>query len=225
MILYNLVIPQYLKIIAEVMKLYGKLAAAITNKLSEWEIIDNNKYEIYVYSFEVLISYFVFFVVFLLMALLTQTFFESICYLVGFCILRHYAGGYHAATYLRCHLLFSFTHLLFIFICKNISSEWNYIVFFSLTLYVLSSVFIFAPVDNVNKPFTEREFFRYRIKSRLYAVALSIILSVIFMLLSVLQSYALCYIIGTSFAATSLWVAKTITSYSNRTASVHTLDN
>lgn len=207
------------------MELYSKLATMITQKLSKWDVIDNDKFDIYAYSFEILISYFVFFLVFLLISLLTRTFFESLCYLIGFCILRHFAGGYHTATYLRCHLLFSFTHLLFIIICKTMSSEWHHIIFFSLILYVLSSVFVFAPVDNANKPFTKREFSRYRFKSRLYAVAISIILIVGFMLLNVLRPYALYYIIGSSFAATSLWVAKTIAKYSNRKASAHTLDN
>lgn len=188
--------------------MYSKLATAVTKKLSELDVIDNDKFEIYSYSFEILISYSVYFVVFLLISLLTKTFFQSLCFLIGFCILRHFAGGYHTSTYLRCHLLFTFTHFVFILLFKIVSSQWYLISCFVLLLYIVLSVFIFAPVDNVNKPFTEKEFTRFRFQSRLYVGLTSIILIIASILIQIVRPYIWCFVVGTSFAATSLLAGK-----------------
>lgn len=177
-------------------------------------MIDNDKFEIYSYSFEILISYSVYFVVFLLISLLTKTFFHSLCFLIGFCILRHFAGGYHTSTYLRCHLLFAFTHFVFILLFKIVSNQWYLISCFVLLLYIVLSVFIFAPVDNVNKSFTEKEFTRFRFQSRLYAGMTSIILITASILFQIVRPYIWSFVVGTSFAATSLLVAKMIEKHS-----------
>lgn len=194
--------------------LYSKLATAVTKKLSELDVIDKDKFEIYSYSFEVLISYSVYFVVFLLISLLTKTFFVSLCFLVGFCILRHFAGGYHTSTYLRCHLLFSFTHLLFILLYRIVLHQWYLVSCLFLILFIVLCVFIFAPVDNVNKPFTEKEFKQFRFKSRLYIGLMSTILITASIILHIVQPYIWSFVVGTSFAATSLLVAKMIEKHS-----------
>lgn len=206
-------------------ELYTNLATKITNKLAEWDVIESDKFEIYAYSFEILISYSVYFIVYLLISLLTHTLFESLCFLIGFCTLRHFAGGYHTSTYLRCHLLFSFTHFIFIILYKSAPPSRYLITIGSLILYILLSVFIFAPVDNENKPFTDREFIRFRFESRVYVSMISIILIIGFALFSILRPYIFSFILGTAFAATSVWVAKVICKLSNRKTNSQILNN
>ena len=196
--------------------MYSKLAVAVTRKLSKWDVIDNEKFDIYSYSFEILISYSVYFLIFLFTSALTKTFFESLFFLFGFCILRHFAGGYHTSTYIRCHLLFSLSHLIFILIFKLTPIDWYLVFVSSLLFYIVLSVYLFAPVDNDNKPFTKTEFTRFRFKSRLYVILMSTILITSFLLISIARPYIFCYIVGTSFAATSLLAARIVQKLSKR---------
>lgn len=181
-----------------------------------WNVIEEGKFDVYAYSFEVLISYSVYFLSFLIISILTNTFLESLCFIIGFCALRHFTGGFHTSSYLRCNLLSTLTHLAFIFLCKVIPSTW-YIFFIGvLIIYILLSVFIFAPIDHENKPFSEREFARFRFESRIYSGIISIILLLGTALLPILRLYIFSFIIGTAFAATSIWIAKTIYRVSKR---------
>lgn len=196
--------------------LYTKIAERLTKKLILWDVIENNKFDVYAYSFEVLISYSVYFLSFLIISILTSTFLESLCFIIGFCALRHFTGGFHTSSYLRCNLLSTFSHLIFIFLCKVIPSTWYMFSIGILIIYILLSVFIFAPIDHENKPFSEREFARFRFKSRIYSSIISVILSLGSTLIPILRLYIFSFIIGTTFAATSVWVAKTIYSVNKR---------
>lgn len=196
--------------------LYTKIAKRVTKKLISWDVIEKDKFDVYAYSFEVLISYSVYFLSFLIISIITDTFGESLCFIIGFCALRHFTGGFHTSSYLRCNLLSTFTHLIFIFLCQAIPTTWYMLSIGPLIIYILLSVFIFAPIDHENKPFSEREFARFRFESRIYSSIISILLSLVFILLPILRLYIFSFIIGTTFAATSVWVAKTIYSVNKR---------
>lgn len=73
--------------------MYEMFAKAVTCKLVCNGIINETKQEVYAYGFELLISYFVYFVIFTCISLLTSTLVESYCFLVGFMFVRKYAGG------------------------------------------------------------------------------------------------------------------------------------
>lgn len=192
--------------------MYSKIAASITRKLSDWNVIENEKFEIYSYSFEILIAYFSYFTIFIIISILTKTYLESLFFIIGFCILRHFAGGYHTSTYLRCHLLFSFTHTILIIACKIIPTTWYLTSIIILLVCILFSVIICAPVDNINKPFSKLEFSRFRTKSRIYVCLMSIIFGIASWAFDIIRPLIFCFAVGSFFAATSLWVAKIMNS-------------
>lgn len=204
------------------MNLYTKIAEKLTKKMITWDIIGTDKFDVYAYSFEVLISYSVYFTIFLIISLLTSSFWESLCFIIGFCSLRHFTGGFHTSSYLRCNLLSTLTHFIFIFLCKIIPDTWHVISIGCLIIYILFCVFIFAPVDHENKPFSEREYKQFRFRSRVYSSLMSVILLLSTILLPVLRLYIFSFIIGTAFAATSVWIAKTIYTVGKRKTDLHT---
>ena len=79
----------------------------ISTKIADKFFDDNDKYpkEVYIYGIELLISSAVSTVVIFLIGLLTNTFFESVVFLISFSAIRVYTGGYHSMTYLRCNII------------------------------------------------------------------------------------------------------------------------
>lgn len=91
---------------------------------------------------------------------------ETILFMILYCPLRQYAGGYHASSYTRCNMFMITAFCVFIFMWKN---TMIYIRYGQLTiLYTLTIVFIWfhVPVPTANKQLEEYEFHKYRVKSQ-----------------------------------------------------------
>lgn len=187
--------------------LYRKLATHIINKSNK--NLDDEKKEICIYGLEVFISTLIYNTVFLLCALITKTFIESLCYFVGFCMVRHFCGGFHANTYLKCHILFFLTHIAFIAIIKHIPESILLISQICILLFCVISIIIFAPVDHKNKEFTPGEYKHFRRFSVIYSLLLACIgTSILFF--TKLYTYSLSFFIGTFIAVISMLIAKII---------------
>ena len=187
--------------------MYGKMAATITNKLIHLNVIESVKYDVYAYGFEILISYLCYFLIFLAISLVTSSLLESICFFFGFFFIRKFAGGYHAPTYKMCHLLFSINQLLFLAMYRFYPASLYSYAFIAVVAYSVGAVFICAPVDHENKPFSAKEFARFRKRSRIYAILLAIVFGAV-VLVHQLHPFLFCYLIGTFSASISLTVAK-----------------
>lgn len=172
-------------------------------------IIKESKRDVYRYGFEVLLSTLVYTIIFIVTAIISNTFIESLIFWLGFFIVRTIAGGYHAKTYIACHLLFMTTHLLFISILKLSPAASH--IYISLTMMMVSSVllFLFAPVAHPNKPFIKSEKKRFRKYSCIYAILLLLVSAYTAILIPPKYVYyLLSYAIGTFSAAISLISAK-----------------
>ena len=64
--------------------MYNKLAESITNFFIGRNIINTNEQEIYIYSFEVLISDLIYMFIALLTSLISKSILETIIFLIGF---------------------------------------------------------------------------------------------------------------------------------------------
>lgn len=73
---------------------------SLSTYITEKFFNENDKYpkEIYVYGIELLISSFISTTVILLIGISTNTFFESVIFLISFSVIRVYTGGYHSMT-------------------------------------------------------------------------------------------------------------------------------
>lgn len=98
--------------------MYKKIARSITDKFVKNGSIQQEKANVYTYGFEIIISTLVYTLIFIVTAIVSNTLFESLLFWMGFFIVRTIAGGYHASTYISCHILFFLTHCSFIAFIK-----------------------------------------------------------------------------------------------------------
>ncbi len=184
--------------------MYELIAKNITSRFMRNGIINDEKKDVYAYGFELLIGYFVYFVIFTFISALTRTIVESYCFFVGFMLVRKYAGGIHAKTYIRCHVLFELNHLLFIGAYYFLSEPYLWILLLAVVFSIIT-IFAFAPVDN-NKRLTENEKKYFKKRSRVY-VFIIVIMTVVAVIVPDIQKYAVAYLIGTCSASLSLLLA------------------
>lgn len=101
---------------------------------------DNDKFplEVYIYGIEICLSSLIGIVAILIISFMIGRFFEGILYIITLFIIRSCTGGYHAPTYFKCNLIFN-----------------NY---FCLIIMIISIIIIwlYAPVENVNKKINEK---------------------------------------------------------------------
>lgn len=170
-------------------------------------IIDSSKFDVYAYGLEILIAYICYFVIFYIIAIITRTFLESTMFCVGFVVLRKFSGGFHASTYLKCHLLFAINHLLFIILLKTLPETFYNILFFCIPVFAFFSIWVFSPVDHENRPFNENEYAYFKKCSKAYSIVI-IILSIILSMFRQVYGILFSYLIGVLSASCSIIVGK-----------------
>ena len=190
--------------------MYKKSARYLTNQFVKHGSISQEKVNVYAYGFEILISTIIYTIIFLITAAITDTILESLLFWFGFFIVRTIAGGYHAKTYIFCHILFLLNHIAFIVILKSIPSD--AIIFLNSCSMLTSAIclFKFAPVDHPNKRFTKNEKNKFRAGSVAYAFLILAITSLAFAFHFLNNALYLSYSIGTFSASTSVVIAKII---------------
>ena len=184
----------------------ARLAKNISSFFVTNNIIKSEDKEVYDYSLEIMLSTILNGLVVLLIAILTRSFLLSIVYLVGFLPLRGMAGGYHAKTHFRCMLVLLFTYSAFLLVIKFIPQN---AVVYSLAVSVLLSfllIFILAPVEDKNKPLSEKEVKKLKKKSRVAVAVYTVAIVVIFLLLPN-KLYALALSLGVLSVALSLFAS------------------
>lgn len=188
--------------------LYKKFADGITKCYIQKGIISEGERAVYRYGFEILFSTIVYTIIFIIISILCESIFPSLFFWIGFFMIRKLCGGYHAKTYLRCHLLFASNHLLFIALLNYMPFMSNPL-FMSISLLVCAIIiFIFAPVDHPNKPFSKNEYIKFRLESRLYCIV--IVSATVLIYLNLIHDKTLLfgYMFGTISATVSLLSAK-----------------
>ena len=104
--------------------------------------------------------------------------YQSIEFLIVFCLLRRYAGGYHADSRRRCYLI-SFLAVFFSLLCIKYVECSKIFCFFLQTTCLLIMFFI-SPVENKNRKLEDCELIKYRRKTRTTAIALYVLSSILY---------------------------------------------
>ena len=184
------------------------LSEKIASSFIEFEIIKKEDQEVYSYSFEILISTLLNFLVICFFAIFTKTIVETIFYLIAFIPLRQLVGGYHAKNHFRCFTILLMAYagfLMVIYLCpvEIISIT---ILIIILISYVL--VFSLAPVADSNKPITNDESYSFKYKSRI-AISTYSLITILMMIIGIHSKWILALSLGIISIALSL-VAGTI---------------
>ncbi|MDF2505106.1 accessory gene regulator B family protein [Clostridium sp.] len=104
-----------------------------------------------------------------------------------FCPIRLFSGGYHAKTYWGCFFI-SFIIFFMIIICGKYLLI-NSIVIISLLIISFILIFIFSPIDNINKRIKSKE---RRLKLKYYSIFITLFLII------------LCYFVPNKFLTTAV---------------------
>lgn len=154
----------------------SKLSEKLTDRLFFGQSIDEEKRELYVYGFYMMLSHITYLVLAFVFGLIFGCVIESMIFYIAFQFIRRTAGGYHASSETRCQIL-SAISIFSVIVFIRISKVYSF-VFPLIVLTFLSTVMIFflSPLDTPEKPLSKKEFKYFRKKSR---IILLIIFSVI----------------------------------------------
>lgn len=94
------------------------------------------------------------------LAILFHKIFVACCYIICFCMLRKYAGGYHAKSVIGCYMI-TVGSAFFMFITVSFC-RMPIVVMTAVWLVSGIILFLFAPVQNENKRLDEVERLVYR---------------------------------------------------------------
>lgn len=150
------------------------ISEEISLRLVTYKIIsiENRKY--YTYGIELVLNNFIIFLSIVLIGVLTKKILISLIYVVTYCSIRNYVGGYHCKTHLKCYCTTISLYLLMLFLNYYLSNN-RLIISYSLILIAIPVIYIFTPVDYGKDSITEDERQKYRIKS-IILIAVSLFL-------------------------------------------------
>lgn len=141
------------------------MSSKITNLLYEKKIIESDEKEVYRYGYEIFISSVISFLIVASVGVLTNRILESAVFYVVFVLTRHYCGGYHASTYLKCNIIFTLIYLA-VLLFSSILTEFYSVFYLGIFSFVyLSAIFGLAPIDSENKRLDDVE------KKRVYKIS------------------------------------------------------
>lgn len=156
----------------------NKLANKIVRHYISKNKIEKEHEEVYVYSFELLISTILNLLIILIISIATKLIIEGIIFSLCFMVIRSLAGGYHSNTHWGCLLTLLIIFSIYVMLYKLIDLE--VIFYMSIVMIVVSAAIpVVAPVDSINKPLTIKEYKRNKKKSIIAYIVFVLIWAVI----------------------------------------------
>lgn len=151
----------------------NKLSAKLAMRLVKNKIISKKVFDVYVYGFELLLSFMSSTLIILSIGAFFSYIIETIVFLIIFILLRSFSGGYHALTYSFC----TFVTLVVYGISMLLSRYFfvNHIAFFIVLPVGISILLIVAPMKNPNKEISINKSIQHKITSILLFVVFCMI--------------------------------------------------
>ncbi len=152
----------------------NKLGKQITDVIIQKGYIEEDERELYEYGFFIVSSKIVYLLITSVFGLILNVWMESLIFFIAFDLIRKYAGGFHAATELRCTMIT--TGAIFLSLCL-IKASYTYnlhLLLFILSLCFSLVIFLFAPMDTPEKPLSGTEKKRFRQRTWLYLALITV---------------------------------------------------
>lgn len=140
----------------------NKLSISIVKKYVEKGIISNDECDVYVYSFERLLSQTLSLTLVFFIATIFNLVLETLLFYIGFSLLRKTSGGIHAKTSLTCNILSIINEGLFFIVIYTTKDTFRNVICLCIIIISLVCCFILAPVDHPNKRFNDNEHRHYK---------------------------------------------------------------
>lgn len=168
--------------------MFKKSADKMTSVLICNNMIDNNESKVYSYGFEILIAFIVNITTMLLIGFLFGKFTYILFFLMCYCPIRQFSGGYHADNYFRCLLTFVFIILSTILIIENL----NLYLFKNIIMVTASiswvGICILCPIEHRSNPISDREKSTYK-KVAVFVSTIILLMTVLSFLLNIFVDY------------------------------------
>lgn len=132
--------------------------------LQEYNIINDNELEIYIYSFYSIISYIVESLMLLFIGALLKEYIKALIFVLVFPSLRKHTGGYHANTKVRCVVLSIVLFNIYILVSKLIINnlEIYYFCLYCINIIYLVVIYMISPVSTSQKELSQEVIIRNR---------------------------------------------------------------
>ncbi|MBY2475849.1 accessory gene regulator B family protein [Clostridioides difficile] len=168
--------------------MFKKYADKMTSVLICNNMIDNNESRVYSYGFEILIAFIVNITTMLLIGFLFGKFTYVLFFLMCYCPIRQFSGGYHADNYFRCLLTFVFIILSTILIIENL----NIYLFKNIIMIIASiswiGICLLCPIEHRSNPISDREKSTYK-KVAVFISTVVLSMTVLSFLLNIFVDY------------------------------------
>ena len=143
------------------------LLNSLSEKIADFLFSDSSDYpiEIYVYGIKLIISSVVGMCVIFTIGLFTGYFTQAMIYIVALSLIKSFAGGYHANTYLMCNVIsgisFLFALIMYFPLLRMSKSEVliTTVLVFCVTLL---TIILFSPVEHPNKKIEQSDKKKYK---------------------------------------------------------------
>ena len=146
------------------------LLNSLSEKIAYFFFSDSSDYpiEIYVYGIKLLISSLIGMCAISAIGLFTGYFTQAITYIVALSLIKSFAGGYHANSYLKCNVLsvlsFLFALIMY-FPLLRMSTMEVMIITAVIFLTSLLTIILFSPVEHQNKKIEQGDRKKYKLIS------------------------------------------------------------
>lgn len=154
----------------------------IADFLYQKKVISKDYIDICAYGYEVFFFNLFNALLILLFGILLDKLLYSIVFFLIFAVLRQYCGGFHAKSTIVCTIAYLLSYLFVIIISttKAIIEMYTFpfCIIFNLTFIIM--IFLYAPIENINKPLESHEKIRNKKKSLLLSAVASILSCITF---------------------------------------------
>lgn len=148
----------------------------ILNCLTEYyvrkNIIPEEKKEVYFYGLKLITSDIINFSIIMILGLILGRFLDSVVFLLSFCTLRLFSGGFHAKTFWLCRLTMMLTFSGVVLLSMR-PVPWQYAAAANAAAVIV--IALLAPIEHPNKPLKEKQKKRNKIKAIIMSVFLAIV--------------------------------------------------
>ena len=141
----------------------NKMAVKITDKLVLKKIVSDDMADIYIYGFELLISFVFSTISVVIIGLILGRFLQTLMFLTTFILLRSFTGGYHANTYAMCSFV-----TLSLFGVVLLLTEFVFVPLYLFPILGLIGTVIMlwqVPIEHPNKKLSDIQKRKYKVIS------------------------------------------------------------
>ena len=169
------------------------------------DVIKSEDEEVYEYGLQLLLSTVFNGIIALVLAIISGTVWQCVCYLAVFVLIRKSAGGFHAKTHLGCCCILAVVLSLFIVFIKFVPTNIYTAITVFAVVFSVTVILLFAPLEHENKPISGKDKKRLRKISVIYAILISFVISLLF--ITNMKEIMVCLALGMFTASSSMLVA------------------